>query len=363
MKKFLLFAAAALTVSGAFAAEKVLAETDFATADGYYFWKSDVTNAEIKDGGLTITNDAAAANFWDIQYMVADNMQVSAETEYTVSVKIKGFSGPLHYVLGSWGTDVFAGAAQVEENADWQTVSFSGKSTAAVDGGVHLLLQSGEFVGSYTIANVKITYNEAGGEPPVEPVEPGSEKVLATMYPGTSSLIGWGGSSSREVVTEDGREALKLTNPEKCANPWDAQFAFDYSYEAGTTYFFSFDVKGDAGTITSGFQQTNGYIGCGNFDNFSITPEWNTVTIKGTAGTSDNGDPDRWVANLGDYAGTFYISNMKLYVMDINAVETIAPVKVNSAVYNLQGVKVANSLEEVAAPGLYISNGKKVVRK
>ena len=73
MKKFLLFAAAALTASGAFAAEKVLAETDFATADGYYFWKPETVNAEIKDGGLTITNDAVATNFWDIQYMVANS--------------------------------------------------------------------------------------------------------------------------------------------------------------------------------------------------------------------------------------------------------------------------------------------------
>lgn len=44
----------------------------------------------------------------------------------------------------------------------------------------------------------------------------------------------------------------------------------------------------------------------------------------------------------------------------VNAVS--APV-VNSGVYNLQGVKVANSLEEVAVPGLYICNGKKIIKK
>ena len=182
------------------------------------------------------------------------------------------------------------------------------------------------------------------------------------MYPGTATLIGWGDQYSSEVVTEDGREAIKISHPGESANFWDAQFAYDYEFEAGTTYYFTFDVKGDAGTITSGFQQTNGYLGCGNFDDFAVTPEWNTVTIKGTADTSDNGDPNRWVANLGKYVGSLYISNMKLYVMDSSAVETIAPVKVNTAVYNLQGVKVANSLDEVAAPGLYICNGKKVVR-
>ena len=141
-----------------------------------------------------------------------------------------------------------------------------------------------------------------------------TKNVIAEMYPGSAGLIGWGGDSSREVVTIDGREALAVTNP-TAGEFWGAQIAFDYSYEAGTTYYFTFDVKGDAGTITSGFQQTNGYIGCGNFDNFSITSDWNTVTIKGTATTSDNGDPDRWVANIGDYVGTFYLSNMSLYTV------------------------------------------------
>lgn len=362
-----------------------------------------------------------------------------------------------------------------------------------------------------------------------------TKNVLAEMYPGPQSLIGWGTDGLLEQVTVDGRECLKVTNTE-AKNSWEVQFAYDMSFEAGTTYYITMDVKGDAGTIGSGFQQTNGYKGCGNFDNFSITSDWNTVTIKGTAETSENGDPNRWVASVGDYVGSFYISNMSIYtlseggdtpddpvtpvektwvsiinggvaadgatasiqagwtgdapvvanpagegmvyecqiaanpanpwdsqmfivfnealeegakikvsfdyycsdarsietqaqgapgeyhhwqcigslaakpewqsfknevvvgkewvgdngfktiafnlatapeaasfyvnnvvvekeVIGATAVEAIAPVKVNSAVYNLQGVKIANSLDEVAAPGLYISNGKKIIKK
>ncbi len=84
MKKFLLLSAAALIAASASAAEVVLVDVDFTTAEAYTMWKSDVTNAEIKDGGLTITNDAAAANFWDIQYFGAGHMTVTAGTEYTV---------------------------------------------------------------------------------------------------------------------------------------------------------------------------------------------------------------------------------------------------------------------------------------
>lgn len=44
-------------------------------------------------------------------------------------------------------------------------------------------------------------------------------------------------------------------------------------------------------------------------------------------------------------------------------VHSISAAAVRNGVYNLQGVKVANSLDEVAVPGLYISNGKKVIKK
>lgn len=361
MKKFLLLSAAAIVAASASAAEVVLAESDFATASSYYFWAQG-TEPKIENGGLTITNEAATENFWNVQYIVADNMAVTAGREYTVSVKIKGFSGSLHYVLGAWGSDVFSGAANVEDKADWQTITFGGTASADIADGVHLLLQSGDFVGSYTIANVKITYNkEEGGE---TPVEPGAEKVLAQMYPGSASLIGWGLESNREVVTEDGKECLKVNNP-TAGQSWEAQIAYDYNFEAGTTYYISMDVKGDAGTITSGYQQTDGYKGCGNFSNFTITEDWNTVTISGVAGTSENGDPNRWVANIGDYVGTFYISNLKLYVLEGTAVNAIATEKVAmEGVYNLNGVKVLNNANELNTlpKGVYIVNGKKIVR-
>ncbi|MDE6023476.1 MAG: hypothetical protein K2G13_08240, partial [Muribaculaceae bacterium] len=44
-------------------------------------------------------------------------------------------------------------------------------------------------------------------------------------------------------------------------------------------------------------------------------------------------------------------------------VHSISAPAVNTGVYNLQGVKVADSLEEVTVPGLYITNGKKVIKK
>ncbi len=217
MKKFLLFSAAALIAASASAAEVVIAESDFASSTAYYFWAQG-TEPTIENGGLTITNDAVKENFWNLQYIVADNMAVTAGTEYTVSIKLKGFSGPLHYVFGAWGTDVFTGAAQVEAKDDWQTITFGGTASADVAEGVHLLLQSGEFVGSYTIANVKVTYDngEGGSDDPVD-VE---KDVIATMYPGNAQFIAWG---CDDLLTQnfeiDGRVAAKFAQTAEGKNP------------------------------------------------------------------------------------------------------------------------------------------------
>lgn len=141
------------------------------------------------------------------------------------------------------------------------------------------------------------------------------QNVIAEMYPGSAGLIGWGTDNLLTNVTEDGRDALKVTNTEK-KDFWAVQIAYDTKYEIGTTYYFTFDVKGDAGKIGSGFQCTDGYIGCGDLNSFSITGEWNTVTISGTVTDPGDGkEVNRWVASVGDYVGTFFISNMKLYTV------------------------------------------------
>lgn len=143
------------------------------------------------------------------------------------------------------------------------------------------------------------------------------KNVIATMYPGDAAFIGWGGESTREVVTEDGLECFKFTNPTE-ADSWGVQFAYDNTFEVGTTYYIEFDVKGDAfDGMTSGFQCTDGYKGCGDMNAFSITSTWNTVTLKGTP--TDPGDGkvvDRWVANAGKFVGTFYITKVTVYTLE-----------------------------------------------
>lgn len=136
---------------------EIVAESDFSTMTAYNMWAAEGVDAKIENGALVVTNAEAAANFWDIQYMVADLFSVSKDVEYTITAKIKGFKGSLHYVLGKWGTDATAGSVNVDESADWQTITIKFKSAADITNEAHLLFQTGDFVGSYAIESVVIT--------------------------------------------------------------------------------------------------------------------------------------------------------------------------------------------------------------
>lgn len=367
------------------ASAETLAENDFSKMTDYTMWHGEAGAFGIKDGGLSVTNEAATANFWDLQYMVADGLKVVADTEYTVAVKIKGFKGSLHYVMGAWGTDVFSGAVTVEEKADWQTVSFKGSAAADVEG-VHVLLQSGEFVGTYVIESVKITYGE-GGDTPEEPTSDWVSIITngnANNGPSDNILARIGGKDDpAAVVANPSGEGKVFEAPiiakTEGVNDWDSQMfiKFDQPVEEGAKIKVSFDYY----CTNQRTVQTQAHGEPGNYQHWDMIgdlnakPEWQkvskelTVSAAQAKGDDGNGSGKGLIAiamNLSTAAeaGTFYINNVVVEIEKGAGVEAVAvPVQVNTGVYNLQGVKVANSLEEVTVPGLYITNGKKVIKK
>lgn len=135
---------------------EIVAKSDFSTMTAYNMWAATGVDAKIENGALVVTNAEAAANFWDIQYMVADGFNLVKDVEYTITAKIKGFKGTLHYNIGTW-TDNNMGDIAVEESADWQTVKTTVKAKADATGDAHLLFQTGDFVGSFAIESVVIT--------------------------------------------------------------------------------------------------------------------------------------------------------------------------------------------------------------
>ncbi|TGY78227.1 hypothetical protein [Lepagella muris] len=203
---------------------------------------------------------------------------------------------------------------------------------------------------------------------------PTTGNVIAEYYTGNGQTFGgWGGSSKFENVDEDGKPCLKFTNEEATEYDWNVQMAIDYDFEPGTTYYIGFDIKGTpAEGITSAFQAKENYAGCGNLTNFDITADWKHVIIYGEPfDAGENGvsnPPMRWLANLGKYVGTFYLTNLTIYTEKSSGVEAVAPVENGrTVVFNLQGIKVLdtdNKAEVYDLPaGIYIVNGKKIAVK
>lgn len=322
-------------------------------------------------------SNTEAKDFWAIQ-MAIDYEYKIGETYY-ISMDVKGtgdeeitsgfqFAGP-----NAAGETKYIGCGDMtnfKATSDWKTVVISGTTKAAdLDGEEKApgrwVANLGKYVGDLYITNVTLyTESEGGDTPGTEPGE-ATKTILKSFYDGNGGTLGgWGGQCTYESVEEDGKPCVKVTNPQEEANDWSCQMAFDYDFEPGVTYYMDFEVKGTvAGTITSGLQNSTSYAGGGNFTDIKITTEWAKQTISCTATAAGDGLPNRWIANFGKYVGTAWFTNVILYTLTDAVDAVVVPVQVNKAVYNLQGVKVADSIDEVSAPGLYITNGKKVIKK
>lgn len=122
-------------------------------------------------------------------------------------------------------------------------------------------------------------------------------------------LGGWGGSATRDIV--DG--AFVISNPEASTNNWDIQTAVDLAdvFEMGVTYTLSMRIKSDAeGTISAGFQNTDGYKGCGDFESIGLTTDWQEVKLECTV-TGEGAK--RFLFSHGHVTGNIYIDDLKLF--------------------------------------------------
>lgn len=123
------------------------------------------------------------------------------------------------------------------------------------------------------------------------------------------NLGGWGMDNAPKIVNgvcEVGNNAAK-------ENPWNAQVNYEpgFAFENGTTYHLKMKIKGSvAGEFGAGFQNPEGYIGCGDFPTIKVTTDWKEVDVA----TKCNGDNAlRLLLNIGKYAGTLYIDDFEVY--------------------------------------------------
>ncbi len=217
--------------------EKEVYTKDWATATSYDMWGQFPDVATVTTGGaLTVTTTATIANFWELQYMVADGFSLKAGKNYLMRVELKGepSNDNLHYVIGAWGNDVKTGV--IDFSGQWETRDVTFTASGDADG-VHVLFQSGDYAGSYSIRKVQIFSLEK----PVMEVE---QEIYVQDWSTADSYSMWGQFPENPPTVSS--EGLTLTSSSTIANFWELQYmvADGITLKGGSNYVMHIQLKG-----------------------------------------------------------------------------------------------------------------------
>lgn len=283
--------------------EKTDYELDCSTLSSYDWTGSpaSVKTEWNKGGAVVITNPEPIDPFYELQYWLVNGIPLKTGTKYKITFlcKAEGESpANIRFKLGNWG----AGAKntfKIPVGGDYKEVSFDVTPVMDSNG---LFFQHGDFAGKIYWKSIKISHFEA---PSVEiPVSVGH-----LTFDDGQNLGGWGMDNAPKIVNgvcEVGNNAAK-------ENPWNAQVNYEpgFAFENGKTYHLKMKIKGSvAGEFGAGFQNPEGYIGCGDFPTIKVTTDWKEVDVA----TTCNGDNAlRLLLNIGKYAGTLHIDDFEVY--------------------------------------------------
>lgn len=290
-----------------------------------------------KNPGLIITAGEPKADTWEYEIYYNLDKPLQAGKTYEISLNVRGTNpGTIDFWPGKKDgsdTQYGAGSFTVAESAIDNSFSFTpnadidrmrfcfGKigGTLYFDnfvlkekGSDHNLVVNSTFdendISHWTkVSWVDVNYkigNVAGAGAVDIPVSVGH-----LTFDDGQNLGGWGMDNAPKIVNgvcEVGNNAAK-------ADPWNAQVNYEpgFAFENGTTYHLKMKIKGSvAGEFGAGFQNPDGYQGCGDFPTIKVTTDWKEVDVT----TTCNGDNAlRLLLNIGKYAGTLYIDDFEVY--------------------------------------------------
>lgn len=256
-----------------------------------------------KDGAVVITNPEPIDPWYSLQYWLVKGISLEQGKDYKIVIECKAEGASdanIHFKLGDWG----GGDEQqftIPVGKGYQKVVLSVSPKMANNG---IMFQHGDFAGKIYWKSITISHMET-------PVMEIPSTVAKLDFEGEESLGGWGMDHTPENVNgvcQVGNDAAKSAD-------WNAQVNFEpgFIFENGTTYHLKMKIKGTvADTFSAAFQNPDGYKGCGNFQNISVTKDWKEVDVTAKC----NGDgASRLLLNIGLYAGTLYIDDFEVYIM------------------------------------------------
>lgn len=277
-----------------------------------------------------VIKNAKAGGHWDAQlYFPA---QLSKGKKYVFKMNAKA-TAPFDLILWAAPGDADLGSISVgtkwnEYKAEFTPsdnyenfVFAAGKLGGELDikslslceeGSTHNLIVNGDIKGDEVPCNKPYSWHTVTTdiqEVPESQVVEIPVSVGHLTFDDGKNLGAWGMDNAPKFVNgvcEVGNNAAK-------ANPWDAQVNYEpgFAFENGKTYHLKMKIKGSvAGEFGAGFQNPDGYKGCGDFPTIKVTTDWKEVDVT----TKCNGDNAlRLLLNIGKYAGTLYIDDFEVY--------------------------------------------------
>ena len=140
--------------------EKVDAYVDYSVLESFPYWNGGAdapVHPEINNGVLTVKNDEVRDPFYILQYHAANGIATIKGGSYKLTLYIRGSSaGSLTAGIGGWGNII---STTLNFTDAWQEVSVE-LNNIPVDNSF-VILQSGNFAGTYEIKWLKVTHTEA----------------------------------------------------------------------------------------------------------------------------------------------------------------------------------------------------------
>lgn len=277
-----------------------------------------------------VIKNAEAGGHWDAQlYFPA---QLSQGKKYVFKMNAKA-TAPFDLILWAAPGDADLGSISVGTQWNEYTVKFTptanyenfvfaaGKLGGELDikslslceeGSTNNLIVNGDIKGNEVPCNKPYSWHKVTTE-----IQEVAESQVVEIpvsvghltFDDGKNLGGWGMDNTPKIVNgvcEVGNNAAK-------ADPWNAQVNYEpgFTFENGTNYHLKMKIKGSvAGEFGAGFQNPDGYKGCGDFPTIKVTTDWKEVDVA----TLCNGDnASRLLLNIGKYAGTLYIDDFEVY--------------------------------------------------
>ena len=277
-----------------------------------------------------VIKNAEAGGHWDAQlYFPA---QLSQGKKYVFTMNAKA-TAPFDLIL--WAAPGDADLGSISVGTQWKpyTVEFTPKAnyenfvfaagklggeldikslSLCEEGSTNNLIVNGDIKGDEVPCNKPYSWHKVTTE-----IQEVAESQVVEIpvsvghltFDDGQNLGGWGMDNTPKIVNgvcEVGNNAAK-------ENPWNSQVNYEpgFAFESGKTYHLKMKIKGSvAGEFGAGFQNPDGYKGCGDFPTINVTTDWKEVDVA----TTCNGDNAlRLLLNIGKYAGTLYIDDFEVY--------------------------------------------------